>query len=138
MEIKCWSDNLNTGIPLIDVQHKTLIDLTTYFHSLDESELDAEKVDFIITSIETYTLYHFSTEEKFFEKCNYLNKELHIKKHSELREILNELKNLKDTTKHCLLIGILHSLNFWFYNHMINDDPDYVEQLKSHLKNGSQ
>jgi len=138
MEIKSWIDDLNTGIPLIDVQHKTLIDLTNYFYTLDEEELTPEKVDFIITSIETYTLYHFSTEEKFFDKCNYENRESHTQKHKELRDILNELKNLKDASKQCLLRGILHSLNFWFYKHMINDDMGYVEQLKNHLKNGSQ
>lgn len=138
MEIKNWDDNLNTGIPLIDVQHKTLIDLINYFYTLDEIELTFEKINFIISSLENYTIYHFSTEERFFEKCNYTNKEVHIQKHSEFKEILNELKNLKDETKYCLLKGILNSLNLWFYKHIINSDMDYVEQLKSHLKNGSQ
>lgn len=70
MEIKPWEDKLNTGIPLIDIQHKTLFDLINYFYLMEE-DLDEEKVEFILKSIENYTLYHFSTEEKFFEKCNY-------------------------------------------------------------------
>lgn len=138
MEIKNWSDNLNTDIPLIDVQHKTLVDLTTYFYSMDESELTPEKIDFIFTNITTYTVYHFSTEEKFLEKCNYKNKESHMQKHAELKNILDDLKKLKDISKQYLLKGILHSINLWLYNHIIDDDMNYVEQLKNHLKNGSQ
>ena len=137
MEIKNWEDSLNTGIPLIDVQHRTLLDLINYFCTLDESELSTEKIDFIIRNLESYTAYHFSTEEKFFEKCNYANKENHTKKHAEFTDILNELKNLKDMTKLLLLKGILHSLNAWFYKHLISDDMDYVEQLKSYLKIGN-
>ena len=63
MEIKPWEDKLNTGIPLIDIQHKTLFDLINYFYLMEE-DLDEEKVEFILKSIENYTLYHFSTEEK--------------------------------------------------------------------------
>lgn len=134
MEIKNWEDSLNTGIPLIDVQHRTLLDLINYFCTLDESELSSEKIEFIIRNIENYSAYHFSTEERFFEKCNYANKEIHAQKHSEFKEILSELKNLKDVTKFWLIKGILHSLSVWFYKHLTSDDMDYVEQLKSYLK----
>ena len=51
MEIKPWEDKLNTGIPLIDIQHKTLFDLINYFYLMEE-ELDEEKVEFILKSIE--------------------------------------------------------------------------------------
>lgn len=136
MEIKPWEDNLNTGIPLIDIQHKTLFDLINYFYLMEE-ELDEEKTEFILKSIENYTLYHFATEEKFFEKCNYDKRESHIVKHQEFTSLLDEIKNLKIETKFHLIRGILFSFNIWMHKHISNEDMDYVDQLKNFLKSGT-
>ena len=136
MEIKPWQDNLNTGIPLIDIQHKTLFDLINYFFLMEE-ELDEEKIEFILKSIENYTLYHFNTEEKFFEKCDYDKKEKHILKHKEFVQLMEEIKQLKKENKFHLIKGILYSFNLWMYKHFSLEDMDYVEQLKLFLKSGS-
>lgn len=136
MEIKIWQDNLNTGIPLIDIQHKSLFDLISYFISMNDEELTLDKISFIMTSLENYIQYHFTTEERFFSKCNYTNRDSHLEKHQVLLDMLDELKKMSDESKHVLIKGILLTLNRWFYNHMAYDDFDYVEQLKSYLKNG--
>lgn len=136
MEIKPWEDKLNTGIPLIDIQHKTLFDLINYFYLMEE-DLDEEKVEFILKSIENYTLYHFSTEEKFFEKCNYDKKETHVIKHQEFTSLIEEIKNLTKETKFHLIKGILFSFNLWMDKHISIEDMDYVEQLKDFLKSGN-
>lgn len=138
MEIKHWDDLLNTGIPLIDIQHKTLFDLINYFISMNDSDLNIEKISFIMESLENYIRYHFTTEEKFFDKCNYDNKAYNIDKFKEILLIFDELKLLKDETKCFLIRGILNALNLWLNNHILNDDADFIEQLKLHLKNGSQ
>lgn len=138
METKQWNDELNTGIPLIDIQHKTLFDLINYFVSMDEKDLTVEKISFIMESLENYIKYHFATEVKFFEKCNYDNKELNFEKHSEMITVFADLKLVSDETKYFLIRGFLNSLNLWLNTHILVYDFDYIEQLKNHLKNGSQ
>lgn len=138
MGIKHWDDSLNTGIPLIDIQHKTLFDLINYFNSMNDNDLNIEKISFIMESLENYIRYHFTTEEKFFDKCNYDNKAYNLDKFKDILLIFDELKLLKDETKCFLIRGILNALNLWLNNHILKDDTDYIEQLKNHLKNGSQ
>ena len=63
-----WKDAYSVNIAVIDKQHKHLIDLINRLHASILSGRDNETLADILTDLVYYTIYHFDTEEKFFDE----------------------------------------------------------------------
>ena len=75
-----WSEKLSIGIKVIDDQHKKLIEQINILHSAMREGKAKEVVGAILEELRAYTKYHFSNEEKAFERYNYSVKMSHIQK----------------------------------------------------------
>jgi len=60
-----WSDNFSTGIPIVDEQHKKILDLLNQLTNflIDDNEVELNRV---FDELTTYASYHFETEEKIW------------------------------------------------------------------------
>ena len=65
-----WDESLSVHVKKIDDQHKKLIHIINRAHDTNLLE-DREEGDKILNELLEFTRVHFSTEEKYFEKCNY-------------------------------------------------------------------
>lgn len=59
---------------MIDDQHKKLIEQINILHSAMREGKAKEVVGAILEELRAYTKYHFSNEEKAFERYNYSGK----------------------------------------------------------------
>ena len=79
-----WSQNLSVNIAEIDTQHKRLVDLINHLHDSMKEGKGREAMGKILKDLTDYTVYHFSTEEKLFEKYGYPESARHKKEHEDL------------------------------------------------------
>jgi len=122
-----WRNDLNTGIEVIDSQHKRIVDM---INRLDLAQTQGHAVvGKVIEELVDYTVSHFAFEESLMESAGYqfsrAHKRIHdlfIKRVSGYRtryeqgeDIAEELKDL---------------LSRWLFSHILNEDENYVGAVK--------
>ena len=65
-----WTNDLNTGIDVIDHQHRRIVD---FINDLEAAQVikDQEKIRQVINDCVDYTLSHFAFEESLQEESGY-------------------------------------------------------------------
>lgn len=91
-----WDSSLNTGIELIDNQHRELVEAVenNILASTDEKALNS--FNSTLSFLETYVLQHFSDEEDYQKSSGYPDYHIHKSLHNDLIQDLNEIKNQID------------------------------------------
>jgi len=125
-----WSDELATGIPKIDEQHRKLIELVNGLHDALSKGKSREVLGDLLKALADYTDYHFKTEERAFGRYGYANAAAHKESHDALIGQLQDL--MAKHGKGSLAVGV-ETLNFligWVKNHIMKEDRLYIECLK--------
>ena len=131
MNYLVWDASLETGISVIDSQHRQIVDyinkLHTAVHTKDR-ELSREVLDEVVN----YTLTHFSFEEEMMRVANYAHYEAHCMVHqafmTRILDYRNRLHNGQDVAK-----LLLSDLRIWLTNHIKNEDVDYANSVTLYL-----
>jgi hemerythrin len=90
---------------------------------------DKEKSNEIFNELIEFVRVHFSTEEKYFEKCNYSGAEEHIAEHLKLIEKVLGFKSEFDKGE-CDCSVFLNFLKDWVEDHLKVMDQEYVSCFK--------
>lgn len=123
-----WSSDLDTGITVIDNQHKRIVEYINQLNHAIESA-DREEIAEVLEELVDYTLSHFAFEEELMQKAEYPFTNAHKKVHKLF------VKRVADFQQRFELgedIGRqLHTvLKTWLLNHIRHDDADYAEPVK--------
>jgi hemerythrin len=130
-----WNNRYLLGIPLIDNQHKRLLDMTNQLYAGCLMGEDKAK-DFFKKTIHKaveYVKYHFSTEEKIFLLLEYPGFAIHKKEHE---SFINKLiQNARDfeAGKPFVPNVFVRFLRDWILTHIAISDKlyaDYIFDLK--------
>ncbi len=127
-----WSRDLETGIEVIDQQHRMIVD---YINKLDDARASGQKNDVVarvIGDLVDYTVSHFAFEESLQEEAKYPYLKAHKRVHDifvrRVGEYQERFKLGEDIS------GELHRLMFnWLFSHIQGDDADYVASVQSNL-----
>ena len=125
-----WNDELATGIPKIDEQHKKLISLVNELHDALSKGKSRDVLGKLLEELADYTNYHFKTEERAFATYRYENGDAHKRSHDDLIRQLREL--IEKQAKGSLAVGV-ETLTFligWVKNHIMKEDRLYIPCLK--------
>lgn len=133
MELIIWNEALSTDIPLIDDQHKKLIDKINKFYECIHDTHSNCNLKLLLDSLIDYTYYHFDTEERFFDKYAYPDKIRHKLEHIEFKEKINEYFNALIENKDQIALEILTYLNNWLIHHIMTIDKNYTDFLKEKI-----
>lgn len=123
-----WTDDLSTRIPVIDDQHKRIVD---YINELDHASKSgsAEEIKHVLDSLVDYTVTHFDFEEELMQKANYPFFKAHKRVHDIFkRRIENFLQRFAEGEN--VSKELLEMLKVWLVSHIRGDDSDYVESVK--------
>ncbi|MEJ2590872.1 MAG: bacteriohemerythrin, partial [Candidatus Thiodiazotropha sp.] len=118
-----WTSNLDTGIEVIDGQHKRIVD---YINQLHDAKLTENRkiIQKVIDDMVDYTVSHFGFEETLIEDAGYE----FTRPHKRVNEYKQRFDAGEDVTEE------LHSLlSRWLFNHILNDDAAYVKAVKTSL-----
>lgn len=131
MALITWKEAYSVNISEIDNQHKKLVGL---INSLHDAMLAGKAKDIMsktLSDLVDYTLYHFATEEKYFDKYNYPRSEAHKKQHSDLIEQVAALQKKHEDGERVLTIDVMNFLRDWLNDHIIGCDKGYGPYLNS-------
>lgn len=124
-----WDSRLDTGIDVIDAQHKRIVD---YINDLEIAKIKGDKVMTmeVIEQLIDYTQSHFGFEESMLEEAGYK----FLKPHKKVHELF--IKRVTEFTMRAAkgedIADELHSmLAKWLLNHIANEDRDYSETVKN-------
>ena len=134
-----WKEeNFSVGVKLIDDQHKRLFEIGSEIYQLANALDDADHYDDIvdlIDELEKYTVYHFDTEEAFFEKYDYHEAEEHIAEHKQfLQKIADIDLSQIDDNQRTFINEIIMFVFKWIIKHINGTDFKYIDFMKVHYK----
>lgn len=126
-----WTQDLNTGIEVIDTQHRRIVD---YINQLEAAvkQRDRAAVGGVLVDLTDYTLSHFAFEESLQEDAGYM----FAKPHKSVHEVFarriaryQERHNVGDDIAaelHAMLVS-------WLIDHIKRDDMAYVSAVKGNM-----
>ena len=126
-----WSVDLDTGIEVIDHQHRQIVD---YINQLEAANVtkDMAKIKEIVDACVDYTLSHFAFEESLQEEAGYKYCKPHKKVHELFTRKVAEYQQRVDMGDD--VVDELHGmLSRWLVNHIKRDDADYVSAVKANM-----
>ena len=131
MELLLWQDNLNTGIQVIDDQHRRIVEMINQLHAAQTggSQLVVAEV---IDELVDYTLSHFAFEEELMEEAGYPFCAAHKRVHEVFTKRVSEYR-LRFEAGEDIVDDLRSMLSRWLFNHIRNDDKAYSEQVRQHL-----
>ena len=125
-----WKDEYNTGIKMIDDQHRELFGLA---NELSRSIIHNTDIDrnFIIARLEIYSMYHFTTEEQYMMRCGYEDLENHKKEHEVFRKKIFSMKeHFLENESLEAAVQIHAFIEDWLLHHTTENDQNFVPCLK--------
>lgn len=126
-----WNPDLDTGIDVIDQQHRRIVD---YINALEIANAagDRDEVGRTLDDLVDYTVSHFAFEESLQEEAGYTFCKPHKRVHELFVRRVNEY-----VERHRLgddVGGELYTLlSTWLVNHIKRDDADYVAAVKANM-----
>ena len=130
-----WTADLDTGIPLIDQQHRRIVDFINHLE-VAKNAGDKEAVKQIGYDCVDYTLSHFAFEESLQEEAGYAYCKPHKKVHELFARKVSEYQERMDLGDD--VAEELHAtLARWLVNHIKRDDADYVESVRASMAPGA-
>jgi hemerythrin len=131
-----WSSELEIGIPVVDSQHKRIVD---YINQLDVArrEHSDREVKVVLDELVDYTLSHFAFEESLMEEAGYPFVNAHKKVHQLFERRVAEFQRRSEAGED-IAKDLLHVLTTWLINHIKGDDQDYSGVVKANLNRATQ
>jgi len=133
-----WSDKYETGIELIDAQHKELLVLINRLYKACLAKGDGADGEFrsAIHRMVDYVHFHFSAEVALLEKAGYPDVEDHKNHHDLL--IKNILEASRDYGRGNTYVPIkfVRMLRDWVFGHIAVQDKVYAKYIAQQKKNG--
>lgn len=126
-----WTDDLNTGIDVIDKQHMRIVDYINELEGIHGSR-DRDAVGRILDDLMDYTLSHFAFEESLQEEAGYEYAKPHKKVHELFaRRVGQYLDRYRMGGE---VAGEIHGLlRTWLISHIKHDDADYVAAVRDNM-----
>ncbi len=120
-----WTEDFSVRVEEIDLQHKELLQMINELHSAMIDGKGTKYVGDIISRLADYTVYHFQTEEKYFDQFGFSETESHKKTHSDFVKKVSEFKAAFDSKEVMLTIDVLEFLSNWIREHILGEDMKY-------------
>lgn len=124
-----WKPSYSVGVPILDADHKRLIDI---INRIDQAESDGDTVQWALRQLTAYARDHFQREEKMLEAVDYPQLANQINEHKQFVQWLNTLRESLPGTapfKATITEAVSNYLKTWLTQHILESDMEYKEYL---------
>jgi len=130
MAIVEWSDQFETGIPLIDSDHRTLFATVNMVHNRAADGLDTDTIGRALDVLVMYVDRHFAREEAMLEANGYPDLVEHMAIHRRIGDKVHGFKTAFDENPGAIEIEpFLDFVSEWLTGHILKRDMDYVKHI---------
>ena len=120
-----WGPNFSVGIREIDEQHEKLVSMVNKLYAAYQMGKDRDVASMLLDELINYTIYHFNTEERYFDQFGYPEAESHKRIHEELAKKVLRFKDRLDRGETGVARELLNFLKDWLSNHICITDKRY-------------
>lgn len=131
MSLIQWNNSLSVGIPSMDAQHQKLITIINRLHDAMREGKGKDIIAPVLSELHSYTVTHFTAEEKLMEQCKYEGLSLQKQQHS---QFINQIKKYQSDFEKgslSLPLSVSNFLKDWLINHIQGMDKKYETVMKS-------
>lgn len=130
-----WSSEYEIGIPVIDNQHKRIVEYINAVHDLQGRRDAEDQLRAVLHNLVDYTLSHFAFEESLMEEAGYIDLTDHRLAHQAFARQIEHLRKrfTQGNEVASELAGVLQS---WLLKHILTDDRSYSDTVKARLLGG--
>ena len=127
-----WSSSLETGHPVIDSQHKELINAINALLAACQQGQAADKAGPTLEYLTSYTKKHFGEEEVLQKKSNYPDYLNHHQYHESFIKVITDLSaELKQTGPTAAVTQkIIRNVGDWLVTHIQQQDTKVAAHIK--------
>lgn len=134
-----WNSNFETGIAVIDEQHRELVNLLNQLARDLAFGAETGELNHVFDELAAYALYHFETEEAIWNK--YLAADEMSQAHEQThQDFIAEVVRLKDgqniSSRAQIVDGIVSFLTHWLAFHILESDK-YLARIVLSLQRGN-
>ena len=129
MAIAIWSSRFETGIPVIDAQHKALFQAINHLAESVREGTSASRIKESLDFLVQYTLEHFQTEEAYMRDMAYPELPAHQEEHRQLMGKAQDLQ-AKLAGGRPVTANVSIFLADWLKHHINEVDMGYVAFVK--------
>ena len=131
-----WDKSLETGIDIIDTQHKELLNHLNNFLTAMKDGRGKKEIEKTLDFLEDYVIKHFKDEEELQKRYGYTKANEQSTQHEYFR---NELKGLrgsfnKSGESALLALNVQGKVVNWVKNHIMTLDKDLGEFITEKSK----
>ncbi len=120
-----WDDKMSVNVPEIDKQHKKLIDIVNRMYQETMNQTQDDAIVSIIDDLVDYSIYHFSFEERHFDRVGYPETVSHKREHGIFLKKINSYKKRADSGALILSVSLSVFLKDWLFDHIMGTDQRY-------------
>jgi hemerythrin len=129
-----WDESLAINIPLIDSQHKQLIEMINELSQAIDQKKSHEILDSLFARLITYTQTHFAAEEELMKIINYNRLDIHKSMHAHFtQKVLSRYREYK-VGKKAVDKAVLDMLINWLLTHIKTADNKLRGQIELQQK----
>ena len=126
-----WEDRFNTGVEVIDAQHKSIFEyMTRIYNRLVDDKQSCEPINSKLDQLTIICKVHFMEEENLMDELDYPS----ASEHKHLHDMfLADIDRVKIANKQCHTPAVLNdfiNLRDSFISHILNETQEISNYLK--------
>lgn len=133
-----WNSDYETGIDIVDTQHRTLVDISNeYSDFLSSTSVTTSDIEAIIARLLKYTAFHFKEEEALMDAIGLdpRHTQAHKKSHKNVIQDIHLIAKNTSSEKLCVSTDILDLIIHWLAYHILGTDMNMSKQISA-IKSG--
>ncbi len=128
MDFIQWSKSVVLNVPILDEQHKNMVDLTNQLHGLLETK-NKTQINKTLKSILDEMEIHFETEDKLMKESKLPLFFSHKLEHERFYNKLNNIYFRVESGEKQLTLDNLKMIKIWFFNHIEFKDRSLADHV---------
>ncbi len=141
IEAFIWDDKFDTGVDIVDEQHRKLVDLINQLGSINARLTSTAELGEILKELADYTVYHFGTEEALMKQygVDAAHQDTHIKAHQHFTDQVAVAAKILLGSADLniqLIAPLLKYLTDWLVQHILGSDARMGKEILA-LKAGA-
>lgn len=138
MTLVGWSDGYSVGNPMLDSDHRIILNLLNQLHDATETGQSRDVVASVLNVLAEYTEHHFRREELVMAEIGYPGRAEHANAHRDMVERVHAIRRRWQAgERQALGEDTLAFLKKWLTEHILGADKAYQPWIEAAAGGGS-